>query len=78
MDITPTPYINLRDYLILMLENQLDPPKVFKGVFTTERLMVPCSLVEQSHAGHPGPARMCEPGYKLYLLPTTLSSAVSR
>eukprot|EP00092_Neocalanus_flemingeri_P065782 GFUD01080056.1.p1 GENE.GFUD01080056.1~~GFUD01080056.1.p1 ORF type:complete len:543 (+),score=150.85 GFUD01080056.1:194-1822(+) len=34
VDISPTPYINLRDYLAL--ENQLNPPEVSTGVFTTD------------------------------------------
>jgi len=34
IDISPTPYINLRDYL--SLKNQLNPPEVSKGVFTTD------------------------------------------
>ena len=34
VDISPTPYVNLRDYLALT--NQLNPPKESTGVFTTD------------------------------------------
>ena len=34
VDISPTPYVNLRDYLAL--KNQLNPPEESTGVFTTD------------------------------------------
>jgi len=34
LDISPTPYVNLRDYLAL--KNQLNPPEESTGVFTTD------------------------------------------